>query len=379
VTAADRDRLAPWICAALAVFLSVVAVGMILSSEDSNITSLLRMSPGDPIAQVATQIEPDLKYVPAGHYDGVYYYAIAIDPLATGDAHRAIDLASHRYGHPGYGWLAWLTSFGQPSLVPEALLLLNLVGMGAGAYAASLLSRRLGLGPWGGLLVALNPGLLFSVTTDTSEPVTITLLAVGLLLWLDKKEIPGAIVLAVTCFFKFQMLLVPVALGLWELVRFLRGDRHPEIKRRIGVLAVGPIIYLVWLRVVYAKFGDIPTSGGPEFLSFPFVGWLDTMSDLGKVAQMGFQDVQLASAELPILIVLLAAFTYGIVRSARLRHPMDAVFLLQGLFVLLLNWWNLLYPKDLLRALAIPIPLLIAILFLGRARSEPEIVPTEST
>jgi hypothetical protein len=366
----DTERVTPWLCALAAVVLSAFAAGMFLSGEQTNLTSLLRMAPDDPIAQIAGEVEEELRFVPAGHYDGVYYYAIAIDPLATGEAHKVIDLASHRYGHPGYGWLGWVLSFGNPAWVPQALLIASLLGMGVAGYFASLIARGLGATPWGGLVIAFNPGLIFSVTSDTSEPVTIALLAVGLYLWIKEKHVAAAGVIAILCFFKFQMLLVPVGLALWELNRYRLTRSRENLVDKVGLLAIGPVAFIIWLGYVYVRFGNIPISGGPEFLSFPFVGWFDTMSDLSKIDQMDFQSVQLASAQLPILVALLALFTYALVRATRLRHPLDAVFLFQGLFVLLLNWWNLLYPKDMLRALAVPIPLLIAVLYIKRRQDE---------
>ena len=41
-------------------------------------------------------------------YDGAYFYAIARDPIATGQAHRLLNEAPYYWGHPAYGWLAWL-------------------------------------------------------------------------------------------------------------------------------------------------------------------------------------------------------------------------------------------------------------------------------
>ena len=366
-------RLVPLACAAIALLVSGVAVGMFLAAPDSNLTSLLRMAPQDPIVGVAQQLEPDLRFVPAGHYDGVYYYAIAIDPLARGDAHGLIDLASHRYGHPGYGWLGWVASAGNPQWVPQALLLLSLLGVAVAAYVTSLIAVHLGATPWAGLIAALNPGLVFAVTTDTSEAATAGLLGVALYLWIKDRRTIAYWLLAALCFFKFQMILVPVGLALWELVAYARGRRDRATPKTIALLAIGPVLFIAWMVYLRGRLGELPISGGPEFLSLPFVGWFDTMSDLSQIALMNFQDVQIASAQLPIVVCLLALFTIGVALATRLQHQLDGVFLLQGLFVLLLNWWNLFYPKDMLRALAIPIPLLIAVLYIGRrAIAEPD-------
>ena len=119
-----------------------------------------------------------------GRGDGVYYYAVARDPLALGDEHKLFELSAYRYGHPGYSWAAWLLTGGEGKFIPYAFLLLNLAGMGVAAGAASLISRELGHSAWGGLFVALNPGLVYATTIDTNEPVSTALLALVLLAWL---------------------------------------------------------------------------------------------------------------------------------------------------------------------------------------------------
>lgn len=362
----DRSRVIPWACAAIALVVSVIAVGTFLKASDGNLTALIRMAPEDPIVPLVQQHEEEVFFVPAGHYDGVYYYAIALDPFATGQASKLIDLPAHRYGHPAYGWLAWIASAGNPSWVPQALLIVSLAGMAAGAYITSLIGIRLGMTPWAGLVIALNPGLVFSVTTDTSEAITAAVLALALLLWLKDRSVPAGLLMIFLCFFKFQMVLVPVALGGWELLQYLRGHRDSDTFKNIGLLAVGPILFIIWMLYVGNQFGELPISGGPEFLALPFVGWFGTLGDISHIEAFGFQDVQIASAQIPILVCLLALIVFTLLRSLRLRHPLDAVFLLQGAFLLLLNWYNLLYPKDLIRVLAIPIPLLFAVLYLGR-------------
>jgi hypothetical protein len=356
---------------------SGIAVGMLLGAAGGNVTALIRMAPQDPIAEVAQQIEQEFFFVPAGHYDGVYYYAIAIDPFATGRANELLDLAAHRYGHPAYGWLGWLFSLGNPDWVPQALLIVSLLGMAVAAFFASLSAQRLGASAWGGLVVALNPGLIFAVTTDTSEAASAALLSIALYLWLKGARTAAGGLLIPLCFFKFQLILVPVALGLWEVVLYLRGRRDRDTPNIVGLLALGPVLFIVWMIYLRQQLGELPISGGPEFLSLPFVGFLDTMRDLAQIHLMSPENVQIASAELPIVACLVVLITIAVVRSLRFRHPLDAVFALQGAFLLLLNWWNLFYPKDMLRSMAIPIPLLIAVLYLGRqtVTSENDVAP----
>lgn len=371
-SSSENETVVPWVCVLIALFVSAIAVGPFLTTSGGNLTALIRMAPGDPIVPIAQGIEKNFFFIPEGHYDGVYYYAIAIDPLATGEANHTLDLASHRYGHPAYGWLGWLASAGNPQWVPQALLLISLIGMAVGAYYTSLIALRLGLSAWAGLVIALNPGLIFSVTTDTSEAITAGFIAVALYLWMKDRRIVAGVLLAFLCFFKFQMILLPVALAGWELLLYLRGARDRDTKKIIALLAVGPILFCVWMVYLNHHFGELPISGGPEFLSLPFIGWFDTMGMLSNIHRLPGESVQIASAEIPILACLLVLIIIALVRSARLRHFLDAIFILQGLFLLLLNWWNLLYPKDLLRVIAVPLPLLMAAFFVNRAKTPAE-------
>lgn len=357
------------VCAALAVVVSLLATVPLLRAADGNLTALIRMTAADPIAPLAQRLQGDFSFVPAGHYDGVYYYAIAIDPLARGEAHTLIDLPSHRYGHPGYGWLAWFASFGRPEAVPAALLILSLIGMATAGYLASAIAVHLGASPWWGLAISFNPGLVFSVTTDTSEAVSAAIMAAGVLLWLRGRLVPAVVCLAALCFFKFQLILVPIGLALWELISFFRGTRSIRVWRTISLLAIGPILFVLWEVYVSSRFGESAVALGPSLLSVPPFGFLQTMADLAQIHEMDFNGVQIASAEIPILACLFAAFVAGCIRAVRLRDELDAVFLLQAALVLSLNYWNLYYPKDLIRTLALPLLLLIVVMRSERLRA----------
>ena len=83
-------------------------------------SSLVRVHDNLPLAKLAQRDDPRFRLRgDAGFYDGAYFYAIARDPLARGEAHSMIEEAPYRYGHPAYGWLAWLASGGgRPAAVP---------------------------------------------------------------------------------------------------------------------------------------------------------------------------------------------------------------------------------------------------------------------
>ncbi|MFN2615298.1 MAG: hypothetical protein ABR552_10855, partial [Actinomycetota bacterium] len=72
----------------------------------------------------------------------------------------------------------------------------------------------------------------------------------------------------------------------------------------------------------------------------------------------------------PILAALIVAFVIGIVRSARVRNVFQGVFMLMALLVLSLNWYLLLYPKELMRTIAVPAVFLAFAFLAPDARSE---------
>src|SRR5215204_1959084 len=157
-------------CAAAAVATCLAAALAVMRPHDYRTSALVHMSDGEAIAGVARATDPEFILYPlSSHYDGVYYYAIARDPLARRGEHRLIDLASYRYGHAGFGWLAWAASAGRSRAVPAALLAVALLCAGVAGAAGSLLARDLSMSPWLGLAIALNPGLVYSVTAVTSE------------------------------------------------------------------------------------------------------------------------------------------------------------------------------------------------------------------
>ena len=81
---------------------------------------------------------------------------------------------------------------------------------------------RSGWSPWGGLVVALNPGLVFAVYSDTSETLGAALLLLAFAAYADGRRGWAAVLLAALCFDKEPLVLVPLAIAAWELWRTRR-------------------------------------------------------------------------------------------------------------------------------------------------------------
>src|SRR5829696_1186134 len=80
-------------CAAAAVVTCLAAALAVMRPHDYRPRALVHMSGGEALAGVARATDRNFVLYPvSSHYDGVYYYAIARDPLARRDEHRLIDI-----------------------------------------------------------------------------------------------------------------------------------------------------------------------------------------------------------------------------------------------------------------------------------------------
>jgi hypothetical protein len=349
-------------CSLVAVVTALGAALTTISVTDWNVTVLVRMAREQPLAPVARASDPDFAFVNYdGRGDGVYYYAIARDPLARGDEHRLFSSSAYRYGHPGFSWAASLLSAGDARFVPLVLLLLNLGGMGVAAGVASLIARELGHSGWGGLLVALNPGLVYATTIDTDEPVSAALLALVLLAWLRGRWKLGLPALAALCFMKEWFVLVPAALVVWELLQWRRSGLRQVLARGAAV-AASVIPFGVWYLYVIVHFDGWPAAPAGQLLQFPPTGWIQTARLGADWGTETFNRLVVGHTTVPFLAVVGVAFCLGILRAVRLRSPVDLVFLAFMPVVFGLNSYNLLYAKDLIRTLAIPLALVPAVM-----------------
>jgi hypothetical protein len=362
-----RDVRVALLCGVVSVAASCAALALSLRGHDWSTTVLVRMQPDEPMAAVARRRDPDFVFVPHGHYDGVYAYAIALDPGARGEAHEVIDFPAYRYGRPGYGWLAWLLSFGRPGAIPLALAVISVLAMGIAGVCASLVCSSLGSSAWGGLVVPMNPGLVIGVVADTSEPLQASLLALGLLLWFRGLHYPSALALAYLCLVKEQFLAVPAGLIVWEVIEWRRGRGPPGVRRRIAVLAAVPAALLAWWVYVRTAFGHwgVPVTdphgvGGVDAL--PLHGWVDTLRKADQFVFESTERSQLGYATIGLVIAVAVAFGAASIKAVRVRSPLEPIFLGSMIVASLFSYWQLLFPKEVLRLLVVQFVFVAAVL-----------------
>lgn len=347
-------RGVPVLCGVLAFAIAAIAAGTIIASYEYRTSSLVRMTTTDQLAPTARASDPDfVLFSGDSHYDGIYFYAIARDPLALGEEHGLIDLPGARYGHPLYGWVAGLLSLGDPQLIPPVMLGINLVSIAILAAAVSRLSQELGWTPWAGLIVPMNPGLIYAVTVSTSEVLGNCIMVLALLAWFYNRRGVAAVLLIALCLAKEPYVFVPAALFLWELIAWAKQKPAPDLWKRLGLLTLGPLTLAAW--EVHLRFALGFWAFEEDFfvLSFPLVGWAETLVMAGQANNgIDFNRFQIESAVGPVLLPLGVAMVAAAIFSSRLRTPIDLIVIAMVVLNFSLTWLNLFYLKDLIRQMS---------------------------
>ncbi len=358
-------------CAMLAVVATAVDQWM-SHWPDFRLSLLLDVPASRPIAGYIRQLDPSFTFsVPGESYDGVYYWAMAVDPLARGTAHNLIDLSGYRYGHPFLGWMASLLSLGNAQWLPEVFWFLSLATMAAAAWFASRLANQMGGSPWIGLVVAASPGLVFSATSALTEPLQVALVLAALLVWMRhrlSRPVLLAAILVATCLTKEQLVLLPCALALEFGIDWLRHRGRLDW-RALPVLAVGPLALLAWrayLRTVMTvEQMDYPEANN---IGAPFSQWrllLDYATMLRNPDDPGAQ----IGGTAPTLIVATGVVLVlgAVVGLGRLDALGFLVTFLTGLMTCL-GWRTLMFPHESLRTPCVALTLALVSLLVGTGR-----------
>jgi hypothetical protein len=309
--------------AAGAVALVVAAAALVpsLRPADWSPTVLPRVDAATPLGAAARRIDPGFQTVHPGAYDGQFYWGIAVDPLATGSVHASLDKPSYRYGHPLYAWLGWLLSAGQARGAALALLIAGLASFAAAAACAAVLGRRRGGTGLEALVVIANPGLIYAVVHDLAEPLCAAILLGSLAAYLGGRTRFALIGFALLPLAKEPLLVVPLAIALWELWRGRSAWRSTAL---LAATAIPSICWWIYARV---QLGAWFTSGDSA-LGAPLAGWRRALVDAG-VQSLDRNPLRNQSGQetLVVLTALLAVLVVATLLALRARGPVDLVYL----------------------------------------------------
>lgn len=198
-------------------------------------------------------------------YDGAQYYQIArnmpkiINPTRWHELQN-ISPGSYAYQRFLLPVLAFVVSFGQEAALPYAFLFLNIASL---LLAAALILRKHNH-PVYALALGLSPAAMVGMHFTLAEPITILLITLVLLRYMEKQkiEILDLVILSLLVLAReVNILFIAYLLGFSLLKKHWRNALK---------LLIPAAVFVAWHAVIYGMFGNIPFLISAEAKVFPF-------------------------------------------------------------------------------------------------------------
>ena len=204
-------------------------------------------------AHVDPRVLPRGIFVVDGNgYDGQFYYRMALDPADLARSAFGIRLDSlSRLERIGYPAIAWVFAAGHPSLVPDTLIVTNVVSLGGVGLGGALLAQDSGRHALWGLALAGYWGYLWSASRDLTEITAAAFLLLGLWAYRKNRWVLAGVLLLGAVLTKETAAYVVVIIAATRLAgRAIGRDR-----RRWGTADISwllPLLgFAVWQLVVF--------------------------------------------------------------------------------------------------------------------------------
>lgn len=272
----------PVVIGAAALGLGMLVALSSLVAAGGDASRLVRAAP--PWTDPATA-PPELTVLGDGDgFDGQFFYRLSLDPRATGEGELAgvtYDIPALRTARITYPALTWVLSLGgQTSLVPWALILVNVLALGGLGWAAAHLAVSVGRSAGWGLLATLHPGFVYSLTFDLAEIVT-CMFGLGALVAVQRgRPVLGVVALVAAALSRETGLVFALAILLAAALPNVGAGRLGSAHRsRQAVVALTAIVsFILWQLLVAARTGELPVlSSAGNNLELPFAGLLGTL------------------------------------------------------------------------------------------------------
>jgi hypothetical protein len=196
-------------------------------------------------------------------YDGQFYWIQATDPLLL---HRSTLTNLHATA-PGYHLqrlaypaLAFVLAAGSRTVLPWALLAVNVFALLGITAAFSVYAWRRGWSCWWALAVGLMPGLLMPTLRDLSDPLAVAGMLGGLMAWQRGRSWLAGALLTVAVLAREPMMLAVAAVaadagGRWWRERRIPGSFIRSLRRAWPAVVIPAAAFLVWQVYIHGRYG----------------------------------------------------------------------------------------------------------------------------
>lgn len=234
--------------------LAYLAVILAVNGADSNVFVTI----GECFNQCTGQ---DGTRCPAGTdgYDGQFAYYIARDPAGSPGC---LDVPAYRMQRILLPLLGRLFSLGQTSLIPAALVLINLVALAGGTAILEDLLLEVGVKRWFALSYGLFAGVFMAVRLSTPEPLAYGLVIAALWLGRQDRWLSAGVLLALAALAKETALLFTIGV-----ILYLSLNRRRKEALIVGLITGVP--FAAWQVALYLWLGEFGLGSGGA-LGTPF-------------------------------------------------------------------------------------------------------------
>ncbi len=277
-------------------------------------------------------------------YDGQFTYYLALDPNPS-TVEKRLDVPAYRYQRILYPILARVIAVGDVSIVPWALLAVNLFSHAIGTWAVTqyLVDHNL----WRGyaLIYGLWVGLVVGVGLDLNGPLAYALVVTGWFLYHRGRFLPGASLIGLALFTKETSLLFWFPLLLSEVLNERRW-------RGLSLLCAGGILFGGWQLWLWREFGSFGLGSGGA-MATPFE-WIPFMG-LWRIGQISLMTLGIYILMFGPTIVLPSVWgvfnSLGALRRDE-KHPETWALLINSLFIVFMPFSTFREPLGILRVAA---------------------------
>lgn len=239
---------------------------------------------GDPLIlmTIGTQYNSDLEdhaYSDEG-YDGQFTYYIADNPET---ASQYIDVPAYRFQRILLPMSGRVLALGQQSLIPFALLTINLIALAGGTYVLEQLLLSHNVSRWFAIGYGLSIGVFGSARLMTTETLAYALVLLAIWLYQKDKWQWSAVIFALSAFAKEVTLIFVAGYMLYLFTQ-------KEWKRGILFGLIAGIPFAIWQLILFNTFGAFGIGSGGHlatgFEIIPFMGIfrIIAVGDLGVIA-----------------------------------------------------------------------------------------------
>lgn len=277
VSSLSRTRRAIWCVALVGILLSMLFTVRALAGADWDPTMFVAFGEdATPTTEFAEERLGDV-FLRAGQgHDGKFFFVQANDPwvLDPDTNAQALDRPLYRSQRMLYPLLAGGFGLFGPGTIVWALLVVNLVAMGAGTLITAQIARDMGGSPWWGLAFALNVGFVSELNIAGAGVVAAVAAFWAVLMFIRDRVGAGIGLLVAAVLAREAMLIAVAGIALWLWLE--RRRKTAAIVAALPAMAVG-----FWAAYLRLRIGEGSVPAQVEEIGWPFVGFVEAFASWG--------------------------------------------------------------------------------------------------